>query len=218
MHANQFDDVQDTRRDIISPGVARMLSIEHVTDPISIMNATWKNKYLYSERHGYSLIDGSSAINRNLPHAWSKMNISLSLLELPWGDHSFTAGVWPMSSVNTSAMPEKEGGNTKDRRLFDWVMYLDADTLFTNSDVSLSMLLPATGDGDFVIAEDMHGLNSGVWLVRNNPWTRNMLLKWSSMEEFVTVCKYSAFCLKRSSHSLLSCLATQFHAVCRCRN
>lgn len=181
-------DVQDTRRDIITPAVARMLSIEPSSDPMSILNATWRNKCLYSERHGYSLIDGSAVINPDRPNAWSKMNVSLSLLELRWGHEPFAAGVWPLGSLNSSDVSEQEHDDTRSKRRFDWVMYLDADTLFTNTGVSLSMLLPEAGNGDFVIAQDMHGLNSGVWLARNTAWARNLLLEWSKLEFFVTVC------------------------------
>lgn len=51
---------------------------------------------------------------------------------------------------------------------YDWLLFIDVDTLVMNPDVRLEDI--ADDSVDQVIAADHNGVNSGVWLVRNSPW------------------------------------------------
>lgn len=71
---------------------------------------------------------------------------------------------------------------------YDWVLYLDADTLVTNSDVTIEGIIPDSSGGDMVLSQDMYGINTGVWLIRNTDWSEGLLKEWSAMQTFVLVC------------------------------
>tara|TARA_B110000977_G_scaffold171728_2_gene223587 strand:+ start:19170 stop:20567 length:1398 start_codon:yes stop_codon:yes gene_type:complete len=52
---------------------------------------------------------------------------------------------------------------------YDWLVFIDVDTLIMNPSVTLEQIADDTVDQ--VIAADHNGVNSGVWLVRNTPWS-----------------------------------------------
>ena len=52
---------------------------------------------------------------------------------------------------------------------YDWLMFIDVDTLIMNPAVRLEDI--ADDSVDQVLAADHNGVNSGVWLVRNTPWS-----------------------------------------------
>ena len=52
---------------------------------------------------------------------------------------------------------------------YDWVLFIDVDTLIMNPTVRLEEIADNTVDQ--VIGADHNGVNSGVWLVRNAPWS-----------------------------------------------
>jgi hypothetical protein len=143
---------------------------------------------MYAQRHGYRLFDGTPAIDRSRPHAWSKMKVAQDVLDIRMGGEP----PWPYSQHLQCAIAPNFGAEaemeTTNAPPFDWVLYLDADILITNDAITLDALVPQAGDGDIVFAEDVFGLNSGVWLVRNTEWARGLLQDWSQMNRFVRVC------------------------------
>ena len=52
---------------------------------------------------------------------------------------------------------------------YDFLLYVDADTLVTNYDIKLEDIVDYGYDQ--VLAADRNGLNCGVWLIRNTPWS-----------------------------------------------
>jgi hypothetical protein len=60
---------------------------------------------------------------------------------------------------------------------FEWLLWVDGDTVFTNSSYTLenrlsyvkSKLPSGTKDPLFVLTNDFQALNTGVWLIRNSP-------------------------------------------------
>ena len=48
---------------------------------------------------------------------------------------------------------------------FDWVMWVDADTLFMNFERSIEELLDVRYD--MIVTEDRRGINAGVWIIQN---------------------------------------------------
>lgn len=73
------------------------------------------------------------------------------------------------------------------RRLaeYDWIMWLDADTVITNERIALETLLPATGGPDFVLTRDPGGYNAGIWMMRRSDWTRRFLQTWWDSTSFI---------------------------------
>lgn len=68
----------------------------------------------------------------------------------------------------------------------DWVMWLDADTIVTNSGIRLESLLPRSAGGpDFVITVDGGGYNAGIWLLRRSKWSEQFLDRWWGMKDYV---------------------------------
>eukprot|EP00039_Didymoeca_costata_P012390 m.178499 g.178499 ORF g.178499 m.178499 type:complete len:145 (-) comp15468_c0_seq1:49-483(-) len=54
---------------------------------------------------------------------------------------------------------------------FDWVMWMDADTIITNMSIPVAPLCTH----DFVIAKDHFGINTGIMCWRNSEWSRHFL-------------------------------------------
>ena len=70
---------------------------------------------------------------------------------------------------------------------YDWALWMDADTLFMNTDKKIEDFLPADPDKDLVVAVDVPnpGYNSGSWLVKNSEWGLSFLQNWWDMKTFV---------------------------------
>lgn len=66
---------------------------------------------------------------------------------------------------------------------YEWILWIDVDALICNFTITLEEILERArqeydidGNGkDFIIAQDMNGLNSGVFLLRNTTWSRDFL-------------------------------------------
>jgi galactosyl transferase GMA12/MNN10 family len=92
----------------------------------------------------------------------------------------------------------------------EWVLWLDADTVFMNSSISLESILPyhnnynsnnIGGGGDtnsiremdvdtaaidlIVTSDRRFTANSGVWLIRNSLWSRQFLQEWWDLKSYV---------------------------------
>jgi hypothetical protein len=122
---------------------------------------TWENHAAYAARHGYTARDSSDllAVHTDRPPAWSKIKAVQRLLE---------------------------------SNQCDWVLWLDADTVIMNSTVPLESLIPsdaATATAttiDLVITTDRRfTANSGSWLLRNSPWSRQFLDDWWNSRGYV---------------------------------
>ncbi|KAG0457474.1 hypothetical protein HPP92_022631 [Vanilla planifolia] len=74
----------------------------------------------------------------------------------------------------------------------EWVFWNDADTVITNSDISLENVLHAVighmdfdASPDFVATEDVNGINAGVFFVKRSKWSENFLDAWWNQTSFV---------------------------------
>lgn len=79
---------------------------------------------------------------------------------------------------------------------YEWILWIDADAFFCNFSTTIEGLLErARADygidekgKDLIIANDMNGLNSGVFLLRNSTWSRDFLERtynirdWENLE------------------------------------
>jgi hypothetical protein len=51
---------------------------------------------------------------------------------------------------------------------YDWIMWIDNDALITNYQVTLESRL--VDGSDLVIAADWHGINAGIFIIKNGEW------------------------------------------------
>jgi hypothetical protein len=55
---------------------------------------------------------------------------------------------------------------------YDYLMYLDMDTVIMNADIRLESFVAAAGPcADIVMTEDWNGPNTGIWLIKNSQWS-----------------------------------------------
>ena len=66
---------------------------------------------------------------------------------------------------------------------YDFLFYVDVDTIITNVDVKLEDIVDYGYDQ--ILAADRNGLNCGVWLIRNTPWSMWFLDEMWAQEQFV---------------------------------
>jgi len=67
-----------------------------------------------------------------------------------------------------------EGIKTKK---YDWIFWADSDVSLTNPTIRLEAYLPEDENVHFVAAADGNGLNAGVFLIRVNSWSYNLMTK-----------------------------------------
>ena len=121
-----------------------------------------------------------------------------NILELTWKSKQAYAAkhgyhLYDSSDIVEKGRPAQWSKIKAVQRLFaadqncDWVLWMDADTLFMNTEKKIEDFLPSDPDKDLVVAKDVPnpGYNSGSWLVKNSEWGRNFLQKWWDMKTFV---------------------------------
>ena len=67
---------------------------------------------------------------------------------------------------------------------YDFLFYVDVDTVITNVDVKLEDVVDYGYDQ--ILAADKNGLNCGVWLIRNTPWSLWFLDEMWAQEQLVS--------------------------------
>lgn len=77
-------------------------------------------------------------------------------------------------------------------RRYDWLFWNDADTVVTNPDIPLEIILKAAigcsypkDSPDLVVTEDFNGVNSGVFFFRRSEWSEKFLDSWWNQTSFV---------------------------------
>ena len=58
---------------------------------------------------------------------------------------------------------------------YDWILWMDADALITNFEISLDEFVPYGDEIDMLVATDCNGLNTGVFLLRSSPSALELL-------------------------------------------
>ncbi|KAH9568737.1 hypothetical protein CY35_03G093000 [Sphagnum magellanicum] len=122
-----------------------------------MMELVTPNKKRYVERHGYDFIDASGTLDKDRPPSWSKI-----------------------LAVKTH-LPA-----------YDWVFWNDVDSVVTNPSIALEdIIYSVVGDTafedmpDFIVSEDVTGVNAGMFFFRNSEWSRQFLDLWWNQTEFV---------------------------------
>ncbi|CAD7939488.1 unnamed protein product [Amoebophrya sp. A120] len=99
----------------------------------------------------------------------------------------------------------------------EWVFFMDCDAFFTTFDFTVFDLLatyadPTTEAGqkvNFIVAEDTGGINTGVFLVRNTPWSFDYLQR-VTLSPFTTAWDQSMFFTAAVNATLFSDLDHDF--------
>jgi hypothetical protein len=66
---------------------------------------------------------------------------------------------------------------------YDWLFWIDSDACILNMSKKLEDLID--DNYDIIIAENIYGINAGVWLIKNSPWSAKALKEvWELMDTF----------------------------------
>lgn len=121
----------------------------------ALATISFPNQQSYASKHNYYWKDASALIDTSRPPAWSKIRAVQQLFE-------------------------------SDKHHCDWVLWLDADVVIMNSNIQIQSLLPANPETMLVATFDRKfTLNSGVWLLRNHPWSHKFLSDWWNLKNWV---------------------------------
>jgi len=62
---------------------------------------------------------------------------------------------------------------------FDWIFWVDGDVILANPNIRLESFLPneKMNNVHFICADDVNGLNAGVFLIRVHPWSLNFIMR-----------------------------------------
>jgi hypothetical protein len=68
-----------------------------------------------------------------------------------------------------------------------WVFWMDADTIIMDSSRPLQTWIPVSPSYHLVITKDLdeERYNNGVWLLRNSPWSLQLLEDWWKLESYI---------------------------------
>uniref|UniRef100_A0A7S1KZ03 Nucleotide-diphospho-sugar transferase domain-containing protein n=1 Tax=Neobodo designis TaxID=312471 RepID=A0A7S1KZ03_NEODS len=68
---------------------------------------------------------------------------------------------------------------------YDYIMWMDMDAFFMRYEIPLESIVTRDDTKDIVIAKDFHGINFGVFLIRNSPWAFHLLDRmWNSPRQW----------------------------------
>lgn len=69
---------------------------------------------------------------------------------------------------------------------YDYVLYLDADTLVTNPEIKVEdLIIEYSQNKDLMISDDCHGLNVGVFIIKYSEWSLGYLEKVWNMPRWI---------------------------------
>lgn len=68
---------------------------------------------------------------------------------------------------------------------YDYVMWIDADAIFTNLEITIESIVQKNPDKYLWVCDDIGGwrLNTGVMIWKNSDWSLKVLEEWSTMEK-----------------------------------
>jgi len=67
---------------------------------------------------------------------------------------------------------------------FDWIFWVDSDTVLTNPNIKLETFIPLDNNIHFIAAADKNGLNAGIFLIRVHSWSLNFLMQSISYQHY----------------------------------
>jgi len=124
-------------------------------DPNSLYEHSVSEFYQYSKIHGYKFIFNSKRYDYGRDLFYMKLHVLIEAVI--------------------------EGLKNKE---YDWIFWADGDTAITNPNIKLETFLPEDNDIHFIAASDRHSLNAGVFLIRVDSWSLNMLMRAVSYQYY----------------------------------
>ncbi|KAF0928501.1 hypothetical protein E2562_004135 [Oryza meyeriana var. granulata] len=109
-------------------------------------------------------------------------------------EHGYSLATLPAAAVDPRRPPSwsKVLVLRAHLRRHHWLFWNDADTLVTNPDIPLEMILfSVIGHSDFVAApdliltDDFNGVNAGVFFIRGSKWSERFLDTWWNLTSFI---------------------------------
>ena len=120
-----------------------------------------------------------------------------NILELTWKSKQAYADkhgyhLFDSSDIVKRGRPAQWSKITAVQRLLteeqcDWALWMDADTVFMNTNKKIIDFLPLDPDKSIIVAVDRPnpGYNSGTWMVKQSDFGLEFLQKWWDMKNFV---------------------------------
>jgi len=102
--------------------------------------------YQYSDIHGYKFILNSDGYDDEREIYYMKLHVVLEAI--------------------VNGLKNKE---------YDWIFWVDSDTILANPNIKLETFLPKDTDVNLIISADHHGINAGVFLIRICSWSLNFI-------------------------------------------
>lgn len=159
------EDVEQREKDrfvAITKRPTRIALVSHSTLDIKYIRSAIDNHRRYAAKHGYDYV-----FRNNL--------ITTRFLDGEAGNKVFRFGLyWQKIQAVTDALYEEDASG---KPLYDYVVWVDADAIFTNFDITFEEVIERFGAGkDFLIAnEGFSKANTGVFIVRNSAFGRQMM-------------------------------------------
>ncbi|GMH41486.1 hypothetical protein BSKO_09396 [Bryopsis sp. KO-2023] len=182
---------------------------------IAVVLVTWRGVHTRSQLGGLRscrvswecIKDHSSSTDRNIrigivTLAGSRSNAAQQgqrdfggVIELTWENKESYARLHNYEYINASDLLDRERPPAWSKILavrhflsqYDWILWLDSDTVIMNHETELETLLPMSGfmGPDLILTEDAGGANAGVWFLKNSAWSVGFLEKWWSMDSYI---------------------------------
>lgn len=162
----------------------RIAIVSHYTTDesnLGFIDLITKNHRKYAALHGYDYFFRNGTITDKYfwPDAESR---------------TFQLGLfWQKIEATKQLLEQKENG----KYVYDYVMWIDTDALFTNIDLKLEEFINRAGkDKFFIVAEDLSSsaneiphscINSGVYLIKNSPEGRKLIEQIEQAFEFYKI-------------------------------
>jgi hypothetical protein len=140
-----------------------ILIVSHHTLDANYLKYTWENHRAYAKTHGYDYWFRNGVIDDKYVDNQAERNVNKKGL------------YWQKIATVRKAM---ELTDAKGEPRYKWIMWIDADALFTNFTTTIEeKTANLKGDDFLVIAEDYKGIcaNTGIWIIRNDAPGRHFI-------------------------------------------
>jgi len=124
-------------------------------DPNSLFEHSISEFYQYCKIHGYKFIFNSKRYDDGRDLYYMKLHVLIEAII--------------------------KGLKTKE---YDWIFWADGDTAITNPNIKLETFLPEDNDIHFIATRDRHSLNAGLFMIRVDSWSLNMLMRAVSYQYY----------------------------------
>lgn len=149
--------------EINSDGKSRILVVSHHTLDANYLDYTWANHRSYARMHHYDY--------------WFRNGVIDARYDDPNGKNGiFKHGLYwqKIAAVEQGLLLKNSDGE----RTYEWIMWIDADAIFTDSGKTIESVIQESGSDNFLIISHDYGdtcLNTGIWLIKNDDRGRKFI-------------------------------------------